>query len=429
MTSRLVRVLLVGALVPVVAAAVPTTVSHQGRVLGASGDPISGTESVTFGLHTAASGGSTAWTQTVDVLFEDGYFSTLLSGVDSSELSGDRWFSVTIDGAEVGPRQPVTSVPFAVRAQSVERVGLADVTDTCDAGSTGLHGTLRYRTSKVQVCTPDGWQSLSFGTFSASGGSVTDIAGYRIHTFTSDGTFTATGATGTVEVLVVAGGGGGGGRSGGGGGGGGLLYTNTYNVLGGQAVSVVVGAGGSGGIGSPDGTHGQNGGNSSFGTLVAVGGGGGGSDTQGTGSNGGSGGGGRYGNPGGTGTSGQGFAGGGSFGNPYAGGGGGGAGGPGIAGTSGGEIGDGGPGAYHSITGSSVPYAGGGGGGSHNPANGRGFGGVGGGGNGGAPGGSNPGSNGTANTGGGGGAGSTSSGGGGVGGNGGSGIVIVRYPR
>ena len=43
---------------------------------------------------------------------------------------------------------------------------------------------------------------------SATGGVVTDTNGYRIHTFTSSGTFTVT-AGGSVEALVVAGGAGG----------------------------------------------------------------------------------------------------------------------------------------------------------------------------------------------------------------------------
>lgn len=58
----------------------------------------------------------------------------------------------------------------------------------------------------------------------STGGTITTAGGYRIHTFTASGTFTAS-CAGTVEYLVVAGGGGGGKsqdsvRSGGGGGGG-----------------------------------------------------------------------------------------------------------------------------------------------------------------------------------------------------------------
>jgi hypothetical protein len=96
-----------------------------------------------------------------------------------------------------------------------------------------------------------------------------------------------------VEVMVVGGGGGGGMDMGGGGGGGGVLYDPNYLVTPGVGVTVTVGAGGFGapagsggyrtdGAGPQPGGHqftvsATNGGNSAFGTLVALGGGFGGS--------------------------------------------------------------------------------------------------------------------------------------------------------
>ncbi|MFT4250846.1 MAG: fibronectin type III domain-containing protein, partial [Candidatus Woesearchaeota archaeon] len=58
----------------------------------------------------------------------------------------------------------------------------------------------------------------------ATGGTVTHLSGYRVHTFTAVGTNTLTfqGGGGPVEYLIVAGGGGGGPENGGGGGGGGV---------------------------------------------------------------------------------------------------------------------------------------------------------------------------------------------------------------
>lgn len=62
----------------------------------------------------------------------------------------------------------------------------------------------------------------------STGGTITDVGGYRIHTFTSSGSFFG-GDPGTAEVLVVAGGGSGGNsnssNANGGGGGGGLIST------------------------------------------------------------------------------------------------------------------------------------------------------------------------------------------------------------
>ena len=249
--------------------------------------------------------------------------------------------------------------------------------------------------------------------YPASGGTITQVGSYTIHTFLSSGTFTVLSSALACDILVVAGGGGGGGYVGGGGGGGGVQYFVNQNLAA-TAYTVTVGTGGAGATSGS--TWPANGGNSQFGTLTpSVGGGAGGSSNagnpiQGTypaGTAGGSGGGGVNSGAGGAGTPGQGNAGSGSG---YGGGGG-----AGAASTTF----NGGSGLANSITGTNVYYAGGGGAYSGTIGGAGGTGGVGGGGasisGGGVAG--------TANTGGGGG-GTTSNTGGA---NGGSGIVIVRY--
>ena len=261
----------------------------------------------------------------------------------------------------------------------------------------------------------------------ATGGTITYVGGYTIHTFTSNGTFSVTSGSGNVEVLVVAGGGGGGYQDcGGGGGAGGLIYNSSYAVSAGS-YNVVIGNGGAGGTSS----QGGDGQNSSFGSIIATGGGGGGKGNTGAnaGRNGGSGGGGGWGGQlNGSGIPGQGYGGGpgnGGGGASTAGGGGGGSSAVGtVMPTPASRGGDGGNGTMYNINGSNVWYAGGGGGGGDNAV---GYGGVGGGGSGGYRNG-NPTTAvmaGTPNTGGGGGGAGGYSGG--NGGAGGSGIVIVRY--
>jgi hypothetical protein len=278
-----------------------------------------------------------------------------------------------------------------------------------------------------------------------TGGTITVAGDYRIHTFTSTGTFSTNAASLNADYLVVAGGGGGGrnnsGSQGGAGGGGAGGLRSTVTATGGggslnsavsltaQDYTVTVGAGGAGATSTNKGSEGVN---STFYTVTSIGGGGGGADTF-TAGNGGSGGGGgpTAQTAGGTGTANQGFAGGqaGSGGWSAAGGGGAGAvgnrptsiGGPGNGGA-------GGAGVAVSISGSSVTYAGGGGGGGYGDSGNvspvGGAGGAGGGGNGGK---NSDATSGAANTG---------SGGGGMGTQtptvynsaaGGSGIVIVRY--
>ena len=326
----------------------------------------------------------------------------------------------------------------------------------------------------VYVDGTEGWKNVQDSTSNAignpfltatGGNTVTTCGNFKIHTFTSPGTFTvsaaaSTAAENTVGYMVVAGGGGGGpgSRSGGGGAGGfregrnvpidnftasplvANAPTNAVTVTA-TAYPITVGAGGTAGVCG-------NGSNSIFSSITSTGGGRGlASPTPNCKANGGSGGGacGRDPQSGGTGntppvTPSQGNNGGTASGaesspDTFAGAGGGGAGAVGSNNPSATQAGAGGAGVSTSITAAAVTRAGGGGGGSGSSAlnagsggaGGSGGGGAGGGGSGGAP--TRDGTNATANTGSGGGgnAYTNSPPGNGTSGNGGSGIVVIRY--
>ena len=293
--------------------------------------------------------------------------------------------------------------------------------------STGVVGMIRFNTTvnKLQVYNGTVWQSI--GGVSATGGTITDIGGYRIHTFTfsaSPQTFTVI-SSGEFDYLVVAGGGGGGSGVAGGGGAGGML-TGRRDLVSGPYI-ITVGAGGVGGIvnNTYQGTSGEN---SSISNLIVANGGGAGASSRDGGPGygaltGGSGGGGSHYDfntsisSGNSGTPGQGNNGGNSVTNSQRGGGGGGAGSAGSISTSGGN---GGIGLQSSISGTNTYYAGGGGGGANGTP---GTGGNGGGGNGGNT--NANGNDGTDGLGGGGGGGWAFAVG--NGGSGGDGIVIIRY--
>ena len=85
--------------------------------------------------------------------------------------------------------------------------------------------------------------SFTVTAFSASGGTTSTYGIYKVHIFTGDGTFTTTGSTKNMDILLVGGGGGGGAGTGGGGGGGGVLYKTGHSVAIG-AYTIDVGAGG-----------------------------------------------------------------------------------------------------------------------------------------------------------------------------------------
>jgi len=349
----------------------------------------------------------------------------------------------------------------------------------------GLAVTLVFIDStRGWLVTDDGLQSNAAIPLyiSATGGTVTTVGDFKVHTFTGPGTFCVS-STGNsagseaVDYMVIAGGGGGGGDQnngygGGGGGAGGYrespgsLTCYTASPLGAApAAAITVGASpfpitvGGGGAARPNPNssgQGTAGSSSSFSTITSAGGGGGGTGPSGNGNDGGSGGGPAsneltdrasgntpsvtppQGQPSGLATAN------GNTSNYYGGVGGGGAGGaspdpnPPSAPTSpnlGGNAGDGGAGTTSSINGTPTARAGGGGGGIFKGGcgphgYGSGDGGTGGGGNGAAaP--ASPGTRaaaaGTANTGGGGGGAGSGHACNQPGAAGGSGIVIIRY--
>ncbi len=193
----------------------------------------------------------------------------------------------------------------------------------------------------------------------ATGGSVTDTAGFRTHTFLASDSFVVTNP-GTIEYLVVAGGGSGGGnsstRSGGGGGAGGFKTGSIAVTAGTYAITV-----GAGGMALTPQTSASDGGGSSIGTLVTCSGGGAGASVSGTtavaGRAGGSGGGGTCAGAAGTGITGQGRNGGGSASTTSGTGGGSGAAGTAVSAATA----NGGAGTASSITGTAVTYSVGGG--------------------------------------------------------------------
>ncbi len=130
------------------------------------------------------------------------------------------------------------------------------------------------RATSSQVCSgaslPNGYvannldcddTNASIRLIIATGGTISNITGYKVHRFTSSGTFNITCGGKAIEYLVVAGGGGG--AQAGGGGRGGQVRTGSLNLTAG-AHTVTVGGGGASGGGT--------GGSSVFSSITSSGG-------------------------------------------------------------------------------------------------------------------------------------------------------------
>jgi hypothetical protein len=139
------------------ASAEPLSFSHQGRVTGPSGLPITGNHDVAVTLYD--SGGAVVWTQSyAAVPFDDGFYSVVLGTNGSLDLDdlvrAPLFVGVALDGgAELANRQELLTVPYGGLAAGV-RLGMVT---TCGTGQAGL---LRWNGTAVQVCNGTSWGAL-----------------------------------------------------------------------------------------------------------------------------------------------------------------------------------------------------------------------------------------------------------------------------
>jgi hypothetical protein len=103
-----------------VQAAVPSRVTHQGRLFDANDAPIDDTLSMTFKLYDAQ--GVAVWTESHSVTFTDGYYAVELgsmSPLDSATLGANGLMLGVQVGSdpELTPRSRINGVPFALVAK------------------------------------------------------------------------------------------------------------------------------------------------------------------------------------------------------------------------------------------------------------------------------------------------------------------------
>jgi len=418
--------------------------SYTGNTLtlGQSGDTVtlaSGATSTGFGetYNGAVNWDTTAKTSAFTAVSGTGYF------VDTSSAAITATLPASPSAGDIVAFKDYDAT-FEINNLTIARNG----SNIQDQAFDSIVQTNRASVVLVYVDATKGWlytnesnvADLADSLFAATGGTITTDGDFKVHTFTSSGTFTVTKTTpssNSVNYLIQAGGGSGGCfQHAGGAGAGGLRHNYPSPATGGtpvttQSYPITIGAGGAA-AGPP--SNGNKGSDSSAFSITSAGGGKGEINTS-NGQAGGCGGGGGGSDGSSTGGAGntpsvsppQGQDGGNGKGdNGQANNAGGGGGGTAVQGTDHpGSPSDnvgalpGGDGTPVSITGSATFYGGGGASCGHsgptntNPT---------GGGQGGGGGSGNPGVDGTANTGGGGGAGSATSSGAG-----GSGVVIIRY--
>ncbi|XXX80388.1 collagen-like protein [Sorangium sp. So ce134] len=107
-------------------AAVPTQITHQGRLFTANGDPVNDALSVTFAVYAVEApedDEAPLWSETISISFDDGYFSTVLDFTEEQAakvFNGSvRYLGITVgNDREMDPRTPIGSVPYAMVANN-----------------------------------------------------------------------------------------------------------------------------------------------------------------------------------------------------------------------------------------------------------------------------------------------------------------------
>jgi hypothetical protein len=126
-------VLVLLAIFPVSALAVPELINYQGYLTDAEGNPLNGDVAITFRIWDADVNGTELWSEAhAAVTVTEGVFNVVLGSfvpITAEILDGDRYLGLTVGtDSEMVPRMKVTSGAYAIRAGYAESVAAGSVT-------------------------------------------------------------------------------------------------------------------------------------------------------------------------------------------------------------------------------------------------------------------------------------------------------------
>jgi len=99
--------------------AIPTIISHQGRLLNTSSQPVTTNVTVEFKIYDVLTGGTQVWAETQSIMPDSlGFYDTFLGGVTAlpSSLPNPSYLQITVQSETLTPRLQFGSVPFAQKA-------------------------------------------------------------------------------------------------------------------------------------------------------------------------------------------------------------------------------------------------------------------------------------------------------------------------
>lgn len=131
-------------------------INYQGKLVNQAGEILTGKFSVQFSIYTDSAGGKLLWNETRDVEAINGLFSILLGSVSAFPDTlfsgrGTRYLVIKIGtDPEMKPRMALTSVPYALHAQTTLKLSPPDG-DPANAVSVDDQGNLSIPHSGLQL--------------------------------------------------------------------------------------------------------------------------------------------------------------------------------------------------------------------------------------------------------------------------------------
>jgi len=129
-------------------AEIPHLINYQGKLTDSGGQSVTGTKSIIFKIYNVASGSTPLWQETQSVTVSKGVFNVLLGSVVALDLPFDVPYYLTMQvgtDPEMTPRQRISSVGYAYRAQDSNRALQAQNANTVNS----IHASTNPEANKL----------------------------------------------------------------------------------------------------------------------------------------------------------------------------------------------------------------------------------------------------------------------------------------